>query len=1448
MKKNLWKLPKRILSVILTFALVIGTLAVAPVRVAALNDNIVGSVEVGQTYMFRNKQSGLYLTALSDNTVEQRAFDGQSNQQWRISNELNSIWPSYDGFDVRPLSDLSLLLDMDSILNNADVNVQEARTVTPTNQMWDFVYQNDGASRIKCVRNGRIVGLSGNRAIVKDDNSNLDSQWEVIKPGTVTYDRNGGTSVSRPNATLWEGAAVDLSPTAYKPNAQFLGWHTNQNATAPLSSLTMPGDNVTLYAIYLEQKTVTYDYLTNGGNSVTKTSETMYPGTQVNYSAVTATKANGKFLGWSTTANGAVLTSAYVMPDNNVTLYAIFENAKAVTYDYATNGGISATKTSALLFTNDPVDLTPSATRPNATFVGWNTNQNATTRLNSLAMPNTNLTIYAIFNPLYAITYDFATNGGTSATKTSDQKHETEAIDLTPTAAKAGFTFVGWNTNRNATTGLSTLTMATADVTLYAIYKQDTTVNFVDSAGTRGVTITRYNNDPFPPVTPPALRFPAGWTALGWSHQTAGNASPTPPESDGRLPYYGNYYGLYSEPVTLTYDANGGSMAPKADTKSRFFNSYDLNAPVDPVFFIGFGAVKSRYQFAGWAIDGTTYNENDQAVFNENKTLTAVWNEISVDGINISCYTLVLNQGATANIEAFVTPADATNQNFTWQSSAPSVVAIDQNGNITAVGDGSATITATTQDGNKTASCNVTVMLVANPVSDVEISAEDATLIIGESKQLTATMNPPDATMNNVNWSSSDPDVATVSGQGLVQSVGVGQAVITVTSVQGGKSASCLVTVEPINVANVALSDTNATLIVNEMKQLTATVSPPGATDKRCLWSSSDTDVADVTGSGLVIAKKVGAATITAETMDGQKIAACIVTVKPIPVSEIKVSLPNTTFFVGETVQLGADVLPENAADKRYTWSSGDEKVAVVSSDGLVRGVNVGTVTITATAVDGGIKASCTVTVLPILMKSVALTPASAEIDAKQMLEIKAAILPANTTDKTLAWSSSDPSIVTVSQQGVVTGVRPGAAVITAAAKDGSGRSATCKITVRSVMVSSIAMTPASKSMYAGDSDTLKAAVLPGDATNQEVIWSSSNASIATVSQTGKVIAVSAGTATVTATAKDGSGKKATCAVTVAGKPVAVSGVTVSPLVVFIMMDRVAQLSAKVTPENALNKKVLWNSSDTSIASVNSDGLVTGLKASDDPVTITVTTYEGGFTAECIIQVVTQKTYDKMLKELDSEAEIGPNGELVFASVGGGGLDIAIYLLEFFFYYVLFGWIWGSPKPVWPGSNSTPKPPNTVPDARWPFQETDPLQGFISALDKYPSGNTHSGKSGWGGPMDIATGGNNNFEVRAAEGGTVARDYQSGGYGNYIIITHSDGSKSIYAHMNNYSVEDGATVSKGTTIGIAGKTGNSTGIHLHFEFSDRHAWTYFKGKYGFPRFQWDASYPGHPTS
>ena len=246
-------------------------------------------------------------------------------------------------------------------------------------------------------------------------------------------------------------------------------------------------------------------------------------------------------------------------------------------------------------------------------------------------------------------------------------------------------------------------------------------------------------------------------------------------------------------------------------------------------------------------------------------------------------------------------------------------------------------------------------------VTGVSLNKTELTLTRGESETLIATVSPPNASNKNVTWESSDPSVATVDQNGKVTAVKAGTATITVKTEDGGKTASCVVTVKKKEVTGIALNKSVVHLTVDNTETLIAIVEPEDADDVTIIWSSSDESIATVDQNGKVTALAVGEATITARV--GDYSATCIVSVEEEekPVERITLDKTELTIEVGESVYLIATIEPEDATNAEITWTSSDPGVATVNALGKVTGISEGTAIITATA--GDKSASCVVTV-----------------------------------------------------------------------------------------------------------------------------------------------------------------------------------------------------------------------------------------------------------------------------------------------------------------------------------------------------------------------------------------------------------------------------------------------------------------------------------------------------
>ncbi|MDE5996996.1 MAG: Ig-like domain-containing protein, partial [Muribaculaceae bacterium] len=396
---------------------------------------------------------------------------------------------------------------------------------------------------------------------------------------------------------------------------------------------------------------------------------------------------------------------------------------------------------------------------------------------------------------------------------------------------------------------------------------------------------------------------------------------------------------------------------------------------------------------------------------------------VMVTGITLSDTSLSLKEGGTTTLTAIVTPAGATGKTVTWESSDETVATVDKDGKVTAIKEGTATITASC--GGKTATCAVTVIIA---VTGITLDKTELNLTEGDTATLIVTVNPENATDKTVTWTSNDADVATVDEDGQVTAVKAGTATITASC--GDKTVTCTVTVSAkvIAVTGITLDKTELSLTEGEGVKLTATVTPDNATDKTVTWTSSDETVATVDENGNVTAVKAGSATIIASS--GGKTASCTVavTAKVIAVTGITLDKTELSLTEGDTAALTATVAPDNATDKTVTWTSSDEAVATADKNGNVTAVKVGTATITASC--GDKTATCTVTVSAKVIAVTGITLDKTELSLTEgdTATLTATVAPEDATNNKVTWASSDETVATVDDAGNVTAFKAGTA------------------------------------------------------------------------------------------------------------------------------------------------------------------------------------------------------------------------------------------------------------------------------------------------------------------------------------------------------------------------------------------------------------------------------------
>ena len=332
----------------------------------------------------------------------------------------------------------------------------------------------------------------------------------------------------------------------------------------------------------------------------------------------------------------------------------------------------------------------------------------------------------------------------------------------------------------------------------------------------------------------------------------------------------------------------------------------------------------------------------------------------------------------------------------------------------------------------------------------INLDKPELTLNVNESSKYVAILSPYTIANNtSLTWQSSNPDVATVDANGVVIGISEGKATITVRN-SNGLSASSEVTVTNINtpITKVSLNYSDLEIKKDSSQGLRATITPKETTDDKTLtWESNNPEVATVSSTGVVTARRPGNAIITVRTSNGLTDTCNITVISQI--TSVHLNLTAITLDEGVSQTLRATINPSDTTDdKTLTWKSSNPEVATVDNNGKVTAVKEGSATITVTTVNGK-EATCTVTVTkkPVPIESVSLNKTTLTLEEQQAETLVATINPSDTTDdKTLTWKSNNPEVATVDQEGKVTAVKEGTTTITVTTVN--GKEATCTVTV----------------------------------------------------------------------------------------------------------------------------------------------------------------------------------------------------------------------------------------------------------------------------------------------------------------------------------------------------------------------------------------------------------------
>lgn len=567
--------------------------------------------------------------------------------------------------------------------------------------------------------------------------------------------------------------------------------------------------------------------------------------------------------------------------------------------------------------------------------------------------------------------------------------------------------------------------------------------------------------------------------------------------------------------------------------------------------------------------------------------------------LTLSSETLNLNVGQRSRLQVTVRDADGgviSNAPVDWKSSNTAVATVDDDGLVQGVGTGSAKITATSGNVKDEATVNVSPV----PANSVVVSPGEATLFVGETQTLEATVtdaNGDPLTGRPISWSTNAPSVATVSSSGVVTAKAPGKATITASS--EGKSGKSTITVKEVPVASVGMDPSTLRLQIGQSATITATPKAANGTPltgRSISWRSRDAGIATVDGDGEVTAKSAGS-TIIEATSEGVT-GVTLVTVAAIPVSSVVVSPDTATLVVGQSKQLTAKTFDAGGTElngRTITWSSSNEDVASVSSSGKVLAVAPGSATITASSEGKSDKATITV-VAPV--SSVTVSPDSISVIIGNTSTLTATVKDADghtLEGRDVTWKSGNTGIARVDDDGVVTGVAAGATTVTATS---GGKSGSAKVVVTLEPVDKVTVQDPE---HPGDNPTvvegesLQLGAILTDASgnilfDRLVTWESEDEGIATVSDEGLVTGVSPGKVKITATSE---GKSGSVDVTVTSA--AEGNVIIVPTDTTLSIGQTVDLKGMVIGSDGKphdDDSLSWSSDNTAVARVSANGHV----------------------------------------------------------------------------------------------------------------------------------------------------------------------------------------------------------------------------------------------------------------
>ncbi|WP_212006373.1 Ig-like domain-containing protein [Chitinophaga sp. HK235] len=1051
------------------------------------------------------------------------------------------------------------------------------------------------------------IWSSSNIAVATVDASGLVTGVSA-GTSTITYEvTNANGCKAQQTTTVTVNALPVVSPIT-GTNSVCVGVTTTLNNTTPggVWSSSNPAvatvdANGLVAGVSAGAATITYE-VTNASGCKTQQTTTVTVNALPVVSPITGTTS--VCIGFTTSLNnttpGGIWSSgntAVATIDANGLVTGVSAGTSTITYEVTNANGCKVQQTATITVGALPVVSPISGT--NNVCIGFTTNLANTTPGGIWSSSNTAVAtidasglVTGISAGTTTITYEVTNANGCKAQQTT-----TVTVNALPVVSPItgtnsvciGFTTALNNTTPGGVWSSSNTAVATIDasglVTGISAGTSTITYEVTNANGCKAQQTTTVTVNALPVVSPitGTTSVCIGFTT-SLNNTTPGGIWSSSNTAVATIDASGLVTGISAGTATITYEVTNANGCKAQQTTTVTVNALPVVSPITGTnsVCIGFTTNLANTTLSGiWSSSNTavaTIDANGLVTGISAGTATIIYEVTNANGCKAQQTTTVTVNalpvvspitGTTSVCVGVTTILNNTTPGGIWSSSNTTVATIDASGLVTGVSAGTATITYEITNANgckaqQTATVTVNALPVVSPITGT------ASVCVGVTTALNNTI--PGGI-----WSSSNTAVATIDASGLVTGISAGTTTITyeVTNANGCKAQqTTTVTVNALPVVS-PITGTNS-VCIGFTTALNNTT--PGG-----VWSSSNTAVATIDASGLVTGISAGTSTITYEVTNANGCKAqqtTTVTVNALPV--VSPITGTTSVCIGFTTSL-------NNTTPGGIWSSGNTAVATIDANGLVTGVSAGTSTITYEVTNAnGCKVQQTATI------TVGALPVVSPITGTNNVCIGFTTNLANTTPGGI-WSSSNTAVATIDASGLVTGISAGTATITYEVNNANGCKAqqTTTVTVNALPV--VSPITGTNNVCIGFTTNL-ANTTPGG------IWSSSNTAVATIDANGLVTGVSAGTATITYEVTNANGCKAqqTTTVTVNALPV------VSPIT--------GTTSVCVGVTTALSTTTpggIWSSSNTAVATIDANGLVTGVSAGTATITYEVTNANG---------------------------------------------------------------------------------------------------------------------------------------------------------------------------------------------------------------------------------------------